>query len=86
MVMNKLDKTSDAITDLYRASFYLAKESKDVGLSFLTKAKDVLGKELLLDIENLKKSGTLKDQSDYLFWAEKILDEYKRLKMNLSSD
>ncbi len=76
MALNKFDKTSDAIADLYRASFYLAKESKDVGISFLIKAKEILGDKMILDISKVT--------GNYSYWAEKILDEYNRLKMNLS--
>ena len=78
MALDKLDKTSDAIADLYRASFYLAKESKDVGILFLVKAKEKLGDKMTLDVSKVT--------GNYLYWAEKALDEYKRLKMNLSSN
>ena len=75
MALNKFDKTSDAIADLYRASYYLTKESKEIGISFLLRAKKRLGKKMLLDVNKIK--------GNYTFWAEKALDEYKRLKMNL---
>ncbi len=78
MALDKYDKTSDAIADLYRASFYLAKESKDIGLSFLIKAKKKLGSKMSLDISKIT--------GNYSYWAEKVLDEYKRLKINLSSN
>ena len=80
MALNKYDLTSDAVADLYRASFYLAKRSKDIGISFLKKAKDKLGRKMRLDVKKVAKGKT----GDYSYWAEKILDEYKRLKMNLS--
>jgi len=76
MALDKYDKTSDAITDLYRASYYLAKESKDIGISFLTKAKEKLGVMMILDVSKVT--------GNYSYWAEKALDEYKRLKMSLS--
>ncbi len=76
MALNKSDETSDAIANLYRASFYLAKESKDIGISFLEKAKSKLGDMMILDISKVT--------GNYSYWAEKALDEYKRLKMNLS--
>ncbi|EKD57286.1 MAG: hypothetical protein ACD_57C00350G0003 [uncultured bacterium] len=78
MALNKFDKTSDAIADLYRASFCFAKQSKDVGISFLLKAKKKLGDKMTLNINEIT--------DNYTYWAEKILDEYKRLKMNLSSN
>lgn len=84
MVLNKYDKTSDAIADLYRASYYLAKKSKKMGISFLLKSKKNLGKKLNLDIDKIVKGKVLRNSYDYYYWAEKILDEYKRLKMNLS--
>ena len=81
MALNKFNSTSDAIADLYRASFYLAKRSKDIGISFLKKAKDKLGNKMRLDVNKVAEGKT----GDYLYWAEKTLDEYKRLKMDLSS-
>ena len=78
MALDKGDKTSDAIADLYRASYYLAKQSSKVGMVFLLKAKKKLGNTMLLDVSNIS--------NNYLYWAEKVLDEYKRLKMNLSSN
>ena len=84
MALNKYGLRSDAIADLYRASFYFAKKSKAVGISFLLKSKKKLGKKLMLDIDKLIKEKVFKKSNDYYYWAEKILDEYKRLKMNLS--
>lgn len=76
MALNKFDKASDAVADLYRASFYLGRKSENVGISFLIKAKKKLGKKLFLEIKRI----SFKKPSDYFYWAEKILDEYKRLK------
>jgi hypothetical protein len=82
MALTKNDKTVDAITDLYRAAYYLALESKETGLNFLRKAKEKLGGKLNLDVDKIvKQSG-----QNYLYWAEKILDEHKRLKISLSSN
>ena len=81
MALTTNNKSSDAIADLYRASYYLALQSKETGLSFLRKAKEKLGDKLSLDVEEISKQSG----QSYLYWAEKILDEYKRLKMNLSS-
>ena len=82
MALTKNDKTADAITDLYRAAYYLALESKETGLFFLRKAKGKLGDKLNLDVEDIGKQVN----DNYLYWAEKILDEHKRLKINLSSN
>lgn len=75
MDLNKYSQTSDAIADLYRASFYLAKNSEKTGMSFLLKAKKKLGSRLSLNISEVVADS---------FWAEKVLDEYKRLKRDLS--
>jgi hypothetical protein len=83
MILDKFDKASDGIVDLYRASFYLAHQSKDVALSFLISAKNKLGKSFSFSINKLSETKELKNRKDCLLWAEKILDEYKRLKMNL---
>lgn len=76
MALDKHSQLSDAIANLYRASFYLAKDSEKIGMSFLLKAKERLGRKLSLDISKVIGNS---------FWAEKVLDEYKRLKRNLSS-
>jgi hypothetical protein len=80
MALDKYDYSSDAIANLYRASLYLARESKDIGISFLLKAKKTLGKKMSLDIDKIAKGDIFKGPQDYYYWAEKILDEYKRLK------
>ena len=79
----KLDKISDAIANLYRASYYLARKSKKTGVLLLLKSKEILGKKLALDISEIVKDHTLKSPHDCFLWAERILDEYKRLRMNL---
>lgn len=76
MALSKYSQTSDAIADLYRASFYLAKHSEKTGISFLLKAKSQLGSKLSLDTSKVIGNS---------YWAEKVLDEYKRLKRNLPS-
>jgi hypothetical protein len=74
MALDKFTSQSDALANLYRAAFYLAKGSEEVGWEFLTKAKEKL--DLDLDIPPRK----LKSRQERLFWAEKILDKYKTLK------
>lgn len=74
MVLDKNDYQSDAIVNLYRAAFYLAKGSKAVGWRFLKKAKEKLGRAL--DVSPKK----LKSHQEARFWAEKILDQYLKLK------
>jgi hypothetical protein len=68
MALNKYSHQSDKIADLYRASFYLAKGSKDMALDFLKKSGEKFG-EMKLDTK-----------SSQLYWAEKILDRYLILK------
>ena len=86
MALNKFDPISDAIANLYRSAYYLGRKSKDVGISFLLKSKKKLGKKLALDVDKIAKGDVFKNSYDYYYWAEKILDEYKKLKHNLSSN
>jgi len=82
MALNKFDYQSDAIVNLYRASLYLARGSQEVGLKFLKKAKNELGKKLdqkLISLAITPKA-FLKSSQSRLFWAEKILDEYQNLR------
>jgi len=76
MVLNKYSQLSDGIADLYRASFYFAKGTEKTGMNFLLKAKNKLGSKMLLDTRQVIGNS---------YWAEKVLDEYKRLKRSLSS-
>jgi len=84
MVLDKNDKISDAIVDLYRAAYYLAKGSKDVGIKFLLEAKKKLGDTIILDVSKIIELDHSKKPFNCRYWAEKALDEHKRLKMNLS--
>lgn len=68
MALNKFSNKSDKIANLYRAAFYLAKGSTDVALDFLNKSGEKFTK---LEIDT---------DTQRLFWAEKILDKYVRLK------
>ena len=79
MTLNKHDRMSDSIADLYRSALYMARKSKDTGISFLLKSKFKLGKKLSLDVDKIKRA-SLDNHFDSTYWAEKILDEYKRLK------
>lgn len=79
MALNKNSRKSDAIVNLYRAAFYLAKGSETVGWEFLRKAKEKLGGTL--DISPKK----LKSPQEARFWAEKILDQYLKFKHSATS-
>lgn len=74
MELNKFDIKSDAVVDIYRAALYLARGSEEVSLEFLKKAAKKLGRKLEMP------PGKLKNRQQQLFWAEKILDQYLRLK------
>jgi len=82
MVLNKDSYQSDAIANLYRAAFYLAKESKEVGIDFLIKAQKKLGNKLDSQIASLIKNQEkyLKNNKNLLYWAEKVLDQYHKFK------
>lgn len=82
MALNKKSFQSDAVVNLYRAALYLARGSKDIGLEFLAKAREKLGDKLDPKLARLIKDGKryLKNQKDYLFWAEKTLDQYLKFK------
>jgi len=70
MGLNKNSSIADALANLYRAAFYIAKNQKREGVLFFKKAKNALGKKITVNPEQTK---------DNLLLAEKILDEYKRL-------
>jgi len=81
MALNKNSYQSDAVVNLYRAAFYLAKKSKEMGIEFLIKAQKNLGNKLDSQIISLikNKGKYLKDNENSLYWAEKILDQYHKL-------
>ena len=68
MALNKYSYKSDAAANLYRAAFYLAKGSTSVAMDFFEKSGE--------NFNNLK----INSKKNRLFWAEKILDQYKKLK------
>lgn len=81
MKLKKFNLRSDSIVNLYRAAFYLAKGSHNTALMFLSqsrkKSPDLINNQLNNLLRDPKNS--LKTQRDCLFWAEKILDEYKKI-------
>jgi len=82
MILNKNSYQSDAVVNLYRAAFYLAQESKEIGIDFLIKAKERLGNKLDPQITSLikNKEKYLRNNKDFLYWAEKVLDQYHRFR------
>ena len=79
MIVDKFDTKADALANLYRASYYMAKDSRNVALSLLKKADKKI--KLTDKIKDLT-LGNMKT-IDNLYWAELILDEYHRLKLSL---
>lgn len=74
MALNKFDQKSDGIVDIYRAALYLARGANEMGLEFLEKARKKLGQDIVVFPNEIK---TRRQQ---LVFAEKILDQYLRLK------
>lgn len=77
MKLNKYSMRADGIADLYRSALYLARGADEVGLDFLRKAREKLEEKLV------EPPGKLKTHQQQLFWAERILDQYKKLKLLL---
>jgi hypothetical protein len=67
MVLDKKSFKADALANLYRAAYYLAKGDAQTGRVFLARAQKVLNFNLEMDTSF----------SD-LYWAEKILDQYHK--------
>lgn len=80
MDLNKFDRRSDGIADVYRAALYLARGNSETGLKFLNQAKTKIGKRLTGSFLSDMSVPKLKNRQQQLFWAEKILDQYLRLK------
>jgi hypothetical protein len=69
MALNKFSTKSDAVANLYRASFFLAKGQRKIGLDLLTMAQKELGDRIKVD----------KNKPDRIL-AERLLDFYQVLK------
>ncbi|MCL5090410.1 MAG: hypothetical protein M1514_00180 [Patescibacteria group bacterium] len=84
MDLNYQSLEADALANLYRAAFYLAKGAPETGLEFLKKAWDFWQKNSQKDLSMLKplleKQQNLNSNVDQRLWAEKILDCYHLLK------
>lgn len=74
MELNKFDIKSDGLADIYRAALYLARGADKVAWNFLTQAEKKLNERLA------KPANRLTNRRQRLVWAEKILDQYLRLK------
>lgn len=77
----KNDLQVDAIGYLYRAAFYLAKGDSVTALNFLNQTAQRIPPEKLDLLKPLldQPREQLADKQQELYWAEKILDEYKIL-------
>jgi len=75
MALNKKSKTTDAIGNLYRAAFFLARDSqeKDLAMKLLRQANQKLNSKQLTYL--IKSAPKIKR----LILAEKILDEYQKM-------
>jgi hypothetical protein len=82
MALNKNSYDSDAIGNLYRAALYLARGSTETGIQFLIKAQEKLEGKLDPEISFLtnRKKQSLESKAEYSYWAEKVLDQYLKLK------
>jgi hypothetical protein len=76
MGLNKFSLRADGIADLYRAALYMGRGADKISLQFLSQAKRKLGRLSLPKIS----LGELKNHQCRIFWAEKILDQYYKLK------
>ena len=74
MGLNKNSIKIDGVGDLYRCASMLAKKKVDLGLMFFEKAENKIGGLIGFGIDKERAS------EDNLYWAEKVLDEYMRLK------
>jgi hypothetical protein len=80
MDLNKFNKSSDGIADIYRAALYLARGNTDIGARFLDQAKVKAGEKFIGPFLSGISFDKIKTRRQQLFWAEKVLDQYLRLK------
>lgn len=74
MEIKKESLRADALANLYRAAYYIAKGATETGVDFFKKARRYL---------KIKPIGKIKNDKERFYWAEKILDEYQRLRYRL---
>jgi len=82
MGLSKYSYQGDAVANLYRAAFYLAKGSKNTSLGFLKKAVTEIKEKLdpaIIKMADFPRD-YLKTSRDQHYWAEKILDQYTKFK------
>jgi hypothetical protein len=81
----KFRSDMDGLGWLYRSAFFLARGDEKEAIVFLNKADKQLDQYLKEDLKTLSKrpGKYLTGEKQRCFWAEKILDEYRRLFMIL---
>jgi len=77
----KYNLKADGIAYLYRSAFYLAKGDTLSGLMMLKKAEERIDQNEMEKLQPLFENpdNYLSNESKKRFWAEKILNEYRRL-------
>lgn len=71
---NKSSIETDGVGDLYRSAEKIAKGNVKMGMTFFEMAKEKIGDLIKIEIDRKKVS------KNNLYWAEKVLDEYMRVK------
>lgn len=73
----------DGLGFLYRSALYLAQGKEKQALEFLDKAEEKIKNYFNEDLKNFNKQPGLYlgNQKKATIWAEKILDEYRRIFM-----
>jgi len=81
----KDSKRVDAIGNLYRVALFLAQGNCDRAISFLKKSASLLSGEELGDLTKLLENfdSELAFPAREKYWAEKALDQYKKLMFSL---
>ena len=80
MALNRFDLKADGIADVYRAALYLARGDNNIGLRFLKQARGKIGERFLGSSLSEISADKLTTRQQQLFLAEKLLDQYLRLK------
>lgn len=76
----KYSYKADAVANLYRSALYLAKGDEQTASDFLTKAYIYIDKKNSEIVNKINNKLSLKEKK---ILAEKILDEYQKLKFSL---
>lgn len=74
----KRNKKADSIGYLYRAALYLAKGDDNVAFQFLARIGDQSVFTAVVQEVQRQKRNAITTPKKKRYWAEKLLDEYKR--------